>query len=43
MNNIEEYLSKFIEYLIIDKKYSENTVKSYHNDLKKFQIFFSGL
>ena len=41
MNNIEEHLNKFIEYLIIDKKYSENTVKSYHNDLKKFQIFFN--
>ena len=37
MNNIEECSSKFIEYLIIDKKYSENTVKSYNNDLKKFE------
>lgn len=40
MNNIEECISKFIEYLIIDKKYSENTVKSYNNDLKKYEIFF---
>lgn len=40
MNNINEYISKFIEYLIIDKKYSENTIKSYNNDLKKFTIFF---
>lgn len=36
---IDTYISDFIEYLIIDKKYSENTVKSYHNDLKKFENF----
>ncbi len=40
MNNIEECINKFIEYLIIDKKYSENTVKSYNNDLKKYELFF---
>ncbi len=40
MNNIEEYITKFIEYIIIDKKYSENTVKSYNNDLKKYDIYF---
>lgn len=40
MNNIEEYITKFIEYLIIDKKYSENTIKSYNNDLKKYELFF---
>ena len=40
MNNIDEYISKFIEYLIIDKKYSENTIKSYNNDLKKYKEFF---
>lgn len=36
---IDTYINDFIEYLIIDKKYSENTVKSYHNDLKKFENF----
>ena len=40
MNNIEECINRFIEYLIIDKKYSENTVKSYNNDLKKYKSFF---
>jgi len=40
MNNINECIEKFLEYLIIDKKYSENTVKSYNNDLKKYEIFF---
>ena len=40
MNNINECIEKFVEYLIIDKKYSENTVKSYKNDLKKFKNYF---
>ena len=40
MNNINECIEKFTEYLIIDKKYSENTVKSYNNDLKKYETFF---
>ena len=37
---IDTYIDEFIEYLIIDKKYSENTVKSYKNDLKKFSNHF---
>ena len=37
---IDTYIDKFIEYLIIDKKYSENTIKSYNNDLKKFENYF---
>jgi integrase/recombinase XerD len=40
MSEIEELINKFIEYLIIDKKYSENTIKSYNNDLKKFNNYF---
>ena len=36
---IDTYIDKFIEYLIIDKKYSENTIKSYKNDLKKFNKY----
>lgn len=43
MNNINECIEKFIEYLIIDKKYSENTVKSYKNDLKKYEIFMKNI
>lgn len=40
MSEMEELINKFIEYLIIDKKYSENTIKSYNNDLKKFNNYF---
>ena len=36
---IDTYINEFTEYLIIDKKYSENTIKSYNNDLKKFNNF----
>lgn len=43
MNNINECIEKFIEYLIIDKKYSENTVKSYNNDLKKFESYMKNI
>ena len=41
MSEIKELINKFIEYLIIDKKYSENTIKSYNNDLKKFNNYFN--
>ena len=40
MSDANECIEKFIEYLIIDKKYSENTIKSYNNDLKKFNEYF---
>ena len=43
MNNINECIKKFIEYLIIDKKYSDNTVKSYKNDLKKYETFMKNI
>lgn len=36
---IDTYIDDFIEYLLIDKKYSENTIKSYNNDLKKFNNY----
>ena len=39
MNDIDDLISKFTEYLIIDKKYSENTIKAYNNDLKKFKNY----
>lgn len=34
-----EYLNKYLEYLNIDKKYSNNTILSYHNDLKIYLNF----
>ncbi len=37
MNIIDEYLN----YLKIDKNYSINTIKAYHNDLKKFINFLN--
>ncbi len=37
---IDTFIDEFTEYLIIDKKYSENTIKAYNNDLKKFKNFF---
>lgn len=33
---MEKEIENFIEYLIIEKKYSKNTVSSYERDLKKF-------
>lgn len=35
------YLDDFINYLIIEKKLSDNTKKSYYNDLKKYIDFLS--
>ena len=31
----------FINYLLIDKKYSKNTIMSYQNELFKFNDYFS--
>lgn len=33
----------FIDYLLIDKKYSEDTILSYKNDLEKFFRFFKNI
>lgn len=38
---IERDIDEFIEYLLIDKKYSENTIKSYKNDLKNFSNYIN--
>lgn len=38
---IKNLTTKFIEYLIIDKKYSENTVSTYKNNLNKFENYFN--
>ena len=35
------YLEDFINYLIIEKKLSDNTKKSYYNDLKKYIDFLN--
>lgn len=35
----DDIIQNYIEYLIIDKKYSKNTIESYQNDLKKFNQF----
>ena len=44
MKNIDNILrneaNDFINYLLIDKKYSDDTIKSYKNDLEKFCLFF---
>lgn len=34
-----KYLNEYLEYLNIDKKYSNNTILSYHNDLKIYLNF----
>ena len=35
----DSYLDNFIKYLLIDKKYSKNTIESYENDLNKYINF----
>lgn len=35
-------IESFLNYLIIDKKYSNNTKLAYENELKKFESFFKG-
>src|SRR5574344_2020364 len=36
---MEEYIIDYLNYLLIDKGYSENTIVSYKNDLEKFKNF----
>ena len=40
MNKLDVFINEFINYLLIDKKYSNDTIVSYKNDLDKFYIFF---
>ena len=35
----EDYLNSYKNYLIIDRKYSKNTINTYMNDLIKFNQF----
>ena len=39
MDNLLTMINLFCNYLIIDKKYSINTKKSYENDLMRFHKF----
>ena len=43
MNQFHECILEFINYLQIDKKYSENTIASYAADLKYYQNFMMNL
>lgn len=44
MENIEnQYIEKFLKYLAFERKYSNNTVISYKNDLSQFAIFYNHL
>lgn len=37
-----EYIDKYLKYLEFERKLSINTIKSYFNDLKDFDLFFNG-
>lgn len=37
-----EYIDKYLKYLEFERKLSSNTIKSYFNDLKNFDLFFKG-
>lgn len=41
-DNLNKYILKYFDYLEYERKLSENTLKSYHNDLKKFNNYFKG-
>ena len=36
-----DFIEKFLEYLLLEKKYSPNTVKAYKRDLSSFQEFLA--
>jgi integrase/recombinase XerD len=36
---LEQYLNRFLEYLAVDKGYSDNTIAAYLNDLTQFGVF----
>ena len=37
-----ELISKYLDYLNYERKLASNTIKSYFNDLKEFDIYFKG-
>ena len=36
------YINKYLDYLRFERKLSDNTIKSYINDLKDFDLYFDG-
>ena len=40
MNEFDKKIEEFEDYLLLEKIYSENTIKSYKNDLIKFKNYF---
>ena len=44
MNSYEpsKYINKYLDYLRFERKLSDNTIKSYLNDLKDFDLYFDG-
>jgi integrase/recombinase XerD len=36
------YIQKYLDYLMFERKLSDNTLKSYRNDLKDFDLYFKG-
>jgi len=41
VDDIMNYINEYKKYLLIDKKYSDNTIKSYENDLKNFTDYIN--
>lgn len=39
MDDFRNYIEDFLDYLLIDKKYSSNTIEAYRNDLEKYYEF----
>lgn len=35
-----KYIDEYLKYLLIEKKYSDNTIKSYKNDLKELNMYY---
>ena len=40
VNMNDELISEFLSYLELDLNYSNNTINSYDNDLKRFENYF---
>lgn len=40
-NNLESYIESFLEYLAYELNYSKNTIKTYQENLKNYNLFLS--
>lgn len=40
MKELDPFVKEYLNYLLIDRKYSNDTIHSYQNDLEKFCVFF---